>query len=97
MPKIKQIHDYIHRRDVPETKNTRIGVLVARRVGEEVVLGWSRCNASMGDKFDWKKGVRTAVKNLGTEPPVSFKTREELVRFRCRATRYFRNAIIPTW
>ena len=34
-----QIDTYLHRRDVPKSRRTRVGILIAQRQGDEVVLG----------------------------------------------------------
>jgi hypothetical protein len=95
--KINQICGNVHRRDKARGKASRVGVLIARKQGDEVVLGWSRCNTSMGDKFNHEEGIRHAVSNVGKPIPISFIRNPDLSNFRARAARYFRDEAIPAW
>jgi hypothetical protein len=96
-----KIHEYVHRRDVPKGKHSRIGVLVAEveptAHGDVVSLGWSRCNTSAGDEFDWKQGVIEASANVGKALPVSFARRGDVQGFKGRAARFFKQAIVLPW
>ena len=94
---MNQIDQYVHRRDVPATKKTRIGMLVARNEGGEVVMGWSRCNSTAGDKFSREEGLKAAIDNLGKPLPISLARRSDVTRFRGRAARYFKDMSIPAW
>lgn len=92
-----EIFEYIYRGDVPKSRNTRIGVLVAKNVQGEVHFGWSRCNVDAGDTFNHVEGFEQALKNLGKPLPISFSRRKQINNFRARAARYFQNLPIPTW
>jgi hypothetical protein len=96
--KNNQICGNVHRRDKARGKASRVGVLIARKNDNNVVvLGWSRCNTAMGDKFNHDQGVLHAEKNIGIPIPLSFQRNPDLSHFRARAARYFRDEAIPAW
>jgi hypothetical protein len=77
-----------------------MGVLVARKVGNQVRIGWSKCNYSMGDVFNKQFGLDVAVARTEKETweklaPHSMK--EELQYFSNRAKRYFKQEVHGVW
>ena len=93
---IKGIHAYVY-----NNKRHPVGVLAAvpSKVNpKEVIIGWSKCNLSAGDRFNRKEGVRIAYARSETQSvqdiPVTMDAAYEA--FFDRATRYFkdRNVIV---
>ena len=96
--KTHMISGNVHRRDRVRGKASRVGVLIAQKTGSnDIVLGWSRCNTSAGDKFNHEDGVENAIKNVGQPLPTSFLRSPDLSHFRARVARYFPDDAVPTW
>ena len=89
-PQQKAIHSYVRDR-----QNRRVGVLAAVTNPEQpetVFIGWSRCNRSMGDRFDPVRGTKIALdrsyRHKGAGIP--FTMLEQYNEFRARCEKYFR-------
>jgi len=89
-PEQKVIHSYVRDR-----QNRRVGVLAAVTNPERpdtVFIGWSRCNRSMGDRFDPVLGTKIALdrsyRHKGACIP--FTMFEDYNEFRARCEKYFR-------
>ena len=90
--KTKMIMQYV-KANVKGQKR-KVGVLVGQLNDKgQIVMGWSKANASLGDKFDKKYGINLAVNRTCSEQilpyPVSF--RKEASKFEDRCLRYFKN------
>jgi hypothetical protein len=86
---INGIHAYVY-----NTKRHPVGVLAAQPSladPKEVIIGWSKCNASAGDRFDKKRGVEIAYSRsaTGSLQDIPDSMLEEYTNFTVRATRYF--------
>ena len=95
--KSHMISGNVHRRDRVRGKSSRVGVMIAQKIFGTVVLGWSRCNTSAGDKFDHKQGIHHACNNVGKPLPTSFMRSPDLSHFRARVACYFPDDAVPTW
>lgn len=88
---IKGIHAYVY-----NNKRHPVGVLAARPSEAEpgvVVIGWSRCKQSAGDRFNRQEGTRIAYSRsaVGSVTPVPQSMRLEYEQFYLRAKRYFKD------
>jgi hypothetical protein len=85
---------------VLNNKRQRVGVLAATLPfdgnDQRIHIGWSRCNKSMGDKFDAKKGIEIAVLRSAKRKGMVFPTSmlEDYLSFVERCKRYFKGAEI---
>ena len=91
---INGIHAYVY-----NSKRHPVGVLAAQPSEanpREVIIGWSKCNASAGDRFDRKRGVAIAYERSATgsmqDIPESMSNQYE--QFNERARRYFSDKIV---
>jgi len=86
---IKGIHAYVY-----NTKRHPIGVLAAQpstAKPTEVIIGWSKCNASAGDRFNKQIGVKIAYERSAKRSSVGIpgSMDEPYYQFLGRARRYF--------
>lgn len=86
---INGIHAYVY-----NAKRHPVGVLAAQpseAVPSEVIIGWSKCNASAGDRFDKKRGVEIAYNRSATRSYLDIpeSMTQQYYEFLNRATRYF--------
>jgi hypothetical protein len=88
------IHAYVY-----NSRRHPVGVLAAvpsQDKPSEVVIGWSRCNNSAGDRFDKHIGVQIAyersLKQSTAEVPMTMEA--EYTEFYARATRYFKDRAV---
>ena len=91
---IKGIHAYVY-----NNKRHPVGVLAAvpSKVNpHEVVIGWSKCNLSAGDRFNRAEGVRIAYARSETQStqdiPITMEV--EYNAFFDRATKYFKDRAV---
>ena len=88
------IHEYVYNKS-----RQPIGVFAAT-VSEEntnqVVIGWSRCNVSAGDRFDKPRGTAIAYERSLTASvaPVPESMFESYGKFLERTRRYFKNKTV---
>lgn len=88
---IKGIHAYVY-----NTKRHPVGVLAAQPSEanpNEVIIGWSRCNFSAGDRFNRAEGVRIAYARsaTGSTRDIPMTMQEDYDAFYDRATKYFKD------
>lgn len=90
------IHEYVY-----NSKRHPVGVLAAAPSDSnprEVIIGWSLCNRSAGDKFDKRKGVEIAYERslASSVANIPDSMNEQYEEFVSRASRYFkdRNVIV---
>ena len=86
---INGIHAYVY-----NNKRHPVGVLAAQpstAKSSEVIIGWSKCNASAGDRFDKKRGVEIAYQRSATRSYLDIPDSmiQDYYLFLNRATRYF--------
>ena len=88
------IHAYVY-----NSRRHPVGVLAAvpsRANPDQVVIGWSRCNNSAGDRFNKHIGVQIAyersLKQSTAEVPMTMEA--EYTEFYDRATRYFKDRAV---
>ena len=88
------IHEYVY-----NAYRQPVGVLAAcpsRSRPDQVVIGWSRCNRTAGDRFDKHIGVQIAydrsLKQSTAEVPMTMES--EYTEFYARATRYFKDRAV---
>jgi len=83
------IHTYVY-----DNRNHPVGVLAAAPSdGNDVYIGWSRCNRGAGDRFNKFEGTRIAYRRsvVGSRTPVPDSMHDEYLNFHTRCTRYFKN------
>jgi hypothetical protein len=80
---------------VKNRHGNRIGTVVATRVGNDILLGWSKCKTRL-DKFDPKRGVQIAMGRavMGSHIPVASSLQFAYDAMKERASRYFKGATI---
>ena len=88
------IHAYVY-----NSKRQPIGVLAAAPSNanpDQVVIGWSRCNSTAGDRFNKQEGVRIAYQRslTGSTRDVPFTMEDAYVNFYKRAHRYFQDRTV---
>jgi hypothetical protein len=86
---IKGIHAYVY-----NSRRHPVGVLAAQPSmadPKEVIIGWSKCNASAGDRFNKQLGVQIAYERSAQSSyaDVPESMTEDYGRFLDRARRYF--------
>jgi len=88
------IHAYVY-----NSRRHPVGVLAAvpsQDRPSEVVIGWSRCNNSAGDRFNKQLGVQIAyersLKRSTTEVPLTMTP--HYTAFYERATKYFKDRAV---
>jgi hypothetical protein len=88
------IHEYVYNKS-----RQPVGVFAAT-VSEEninqVVIGWSRCNVTAGDRFDKNRGAAIAYERSmkGSVAPVPESMVESYDKFINRSRRYFKNKTV---
>jgi hypothetical protein len=87
---------YIHQILVKRVKGQRqkVGVLVGRTdSNNKIKIGWSRTNIAKGDKFDKNYGLNLAIMRTYAQHtvPVPQSIIKDIVKFRDRCGRYFKN------
>ena len=88
------IHAYVY-----NSRRHPVGVLAAvpsRANPDQVVIGWSRCNNTAGDRFDKRIGVQIAyersLKASTAEVPLTMTS--DYTNFFVRATKYFKDRAV---
>jgi hypothetical protein len=88
---IKGIHAYVY-----NSRRHPVGVLAAQPSEadpQRVIIGWSKCNASAGDRFNKQLGVKIAYERSAQSSyaDIPESMNEEYDLFLTRAQRYFQN------
>ena len=81
-------------------KKTPVGAFIAVRIYDIIRTGWSRCNVSAGDTFNYNEGLLHALTNLCLNKPIpDFRNatnasdfRESYDIFRARCVKFFQGA-----
>lgn len=88
---MKNIQHMIHEKFIGKRGShpQPIGAFIGFRVGNQILVGWSRCNFKAGDKFDYDRGLTIAMENaLGDKPLPAydndFCVAFEVFRYRCQ-------------
>jgi len=86
---IKGIHAYVY-----NNKRHPVGVLAATpstAKPSEVIIGWSKCNHSAGDRFNKQMGVKIAYERSAQQSyaDIPDSMNEQYYQFLDRARRYF--------
>ncbi len=86
---IKGIHAYVY-----NNKRHPVGVLAAQpstAKPNEVIIGWSKCNHSAGDRFNKQMGVKIAYERSAQQSyaDIPESMNEAYDHFLARAQRYF--------
>jgi len=88
----KMIHQYVMGN--VNGQRAKVGVLVGHKdSNDHVSIGWSRANASKGDKFESGRGIGLAVeRSKATEiVPLPHSMAMDFERFRARCEKYFKS------
>ena len=82
------IHNYIYNK-----KNQRVGVVVAKVDDNPLVgIGWSKCNTSLGDRFDRERGLKIALGRADfRDKNYPRSVAPYIEQMAVRATKYFKN------
>lgn len=91
---IKGIHAYVY-----NSKRHPVGVLAAQPSmadANEVIIGWSKCNTSAGDRFDKKRGVEIAYERSAARSTqhIPDSMLDQYNQFVSRSRRYFRDKVV---
>lgn len=85
-----EIYEYV--KEKRKGRKQKVGIFVGKKIGDEVLVGWSRVNTKEGDTFNFESAVKIAKDRLGInyEAPQSLK--KKMGRFSERCKRYFKEA-----
>lgn len=72
-------------------KNVTTGAFVGRVIDGVIIIGWSRVNVGMKDKFDSKEAINYANYNALMGNPVPESMKDEYVKFVLRCKKFFKD------
>ena len=75
-------------------KNVTTGAFVGRVIDDVIIIGWSRVNVGMKDKFDSKEALNYANYNALMGNPVPESMQDEYAKFVLRCKKFFKNTKI---